>query len=151
MTLHYLDASALAKLYISEPGTELMRRLADPAAGHRFAILALTEVEFRSAVRRRERAGDFSGGVAEIALEALAADLGTAALQRRPVDDAALGLAALVVDRHPLKANDALQLAGCLILRMVSEVAPVFVCSDVRLLRAAQGEGLAVLNPAPGG
>ena len=148
MTIHYLDASALAKLYISEPGTDLMRGLADPAAGHQFAILALAEVEFRSAVRRRQRAGDFSAGMAERLLGSFAADLRSGAFQRRPVNDAVLGLAASVVDRHPLKANDALQLAGCLMLRMVSDTAPVFVCSDLRLLQAAQAEGLAILDPA---
>lgn len=149
MSIHYLDASALAKLYINEPGTDLMRSLADPAAGHQFAILALAEVEFRSAVRRRQRAGDFSAGMAERLLRSFAADLRTAAFQRRLVNDAVLGLAASVVDRHPLKANDALQLAGCLMLRMVSDTAPVFVCSDLRLLQAAQAEGLAILDPAP--
>ena len=125
-----------------------MRGLADPAAGHQFAILVLAEVEFRSAVRRRQRAGDFPAGMAETLLGSFAADLRTAAFQRRPVNDAVLGLAASVVDRHPLKANDALQLAGCLMLRMASDIAPVFVCSDLRLLQAAQAEGLAILDPA---
>ena len=67
--LHYLETSALAKLYIDEPGTELMIGLADPAAGHQFAILALAEVEFRSAVRRRERAGDLASANAVLLLE----------------------------------------------------------------------------------
>ena len=148
MALHYLDTSALAKLYIDEPGTDLMLGLVDPTAGHQLAILALAEVELRSAVRRRERSGDLAGAEANFLLESFALDLRDV-FQRRPVNDAALEMAAALIDRHPLRAYDALQLAGCLMLRMASTTAPVFVCSDLRLLQAAQAEGLVVLNPAP--
>lgn len=148
MALHYLETSALAKLYIDEPGTDLMLGLADPAAGHQLAILALAEVELRSAVRRRERSGDLAAAEANFLLESFALDLRDV-FQRRPVNDAALEMAATLIDRHPLRAYDALQLAGCLMLRMSSTAAPVFVCSDLRLLQAAQAEGLDILDPAP--
>ena len=146
MALHYLDTSALVKLYINEPGTLLMLRLADPAAGHQFAILAIAEVEFRSAVRRREREGDVESRVAEQLLSAFAGHLGTAFL-RQPLNDALLDIAGSIIDRYILRAYDALQLAGCLMLRSASPTDPVFVCSDFNLLRAAQTEGLDTLDP----
>ena len=99
-------------------------------------------------MRRRERVGDLASAEAEPLLESFALDLRDVFL-RRPVKDAVLEMAAALIDRHPLRAYDALQLAGCLMLRMTSTTAPVFVCSDLRLLQAAQAEGLAVLNPAP--
>ena len=146
LALHYLDTSALVKLYINEPGTTLMLRLADPAAGHQFAILAITEVEFRSAVRRREREGDIETDLAKQLLSAFAVHLGTAFL-RQPLNDALLDTAGSIVDRHALRAYDALQLAGCLMLGSASVTNPVFVCSDNHLLRAAQAEGLDTLDP----
>ena len=149
MALFYLDTSALVKLYINEPGTSVMLRLADPAVGHQFAILAIAEIEFRSAVRRRARGGDIEGALAERLLEAFATHA-RALYLRQPVNDALISMAAYVVDRSPIRAYDALQLAGCLMLRSAGAAAPVFVCSDSRLLDAAQAEGLRTLNPAQG-
>ena len=50
--------------------------------------------------------------------------------------------------RHPLRAYDAIQLAGCLALGSRMTERPSFVCSDHRLLRAAEGEGFTALDPA---
>lgn len=52
------------------------------------------------------------------------------------------------VDRHALRACDAMRLAGC--LRMSRDWAGdelVFVCSDGALTRAASKEGLRVFDP----
>jgi predicted nucleic acid-binding protein len=53
-----------------------------------------------------------------------------------------------LLDRHSLRAYDAVQLAGCLVLE-ASRAAErtVFVCSDAALLDAAQSEHLEILNP----
>ena len=64
MALYYLDTSALVKLYVREAGTEQLLRLASRRANHRFAVLTITQVEFRSAIRKRERAGDIDNSVA---------------------------------------------------------------------------------------
>ena len=55
--------------------------------------------------------------------------------------------AARLIDRHPLRAYDALQLAGCLVVRDGMAGPVTFVCADVRLCEAAGHEGLAALNP----
>ena len=52
-----------------------------------------------------------------------------------------------MLDRHPLKAYDAIQLAGCLAARYGVPPPVTFVCADARLCDAAQLEGLSVLNP----
>lgn len=146
MALFYLDTSALVKLYINETGTPLMLRLAEPTAGHQFAILVIAEVEFRSAVRRREREGDLESGVADQLLSSFGVHLGTVFL-RQPLNDALLDVAGSIVDHHGLRAYDSLQLAGCVMLRSASATDPVFVCADSHLLRAAQTEGLNTLDP----
>ena len=55
--------------------------------------------------------------------------------------------AARLIDRHPLKAYDALQLAGRLMARRGTPAPVTFVCADTRLCDAARVEGLTVLNP----
>jgi predicted nucleic acid-binding protein len=64
------------------------------------------------------------------------------------VTDAVLEEAAGLLDRHPLRAYDAVQLAGCKILQSSLGEPVAFVCSDHQLLRAAESEGLQVVNPA---
>ncbi len=58
MAFYYLETSALVKLYVREPGTERVLALATRSSENRLAILDLSQVELRSAIRRRERAGD---------------------------------------------------------------------------------------------
>jgi hypothetical protein len=53
-----------------------------------------------------------------------------------------------MVDRYALRAYDAMQLAGCLVLCSMTAETFTFVCSDHRLLEAAQSEQLRVLDPA---
>lgn len=149
MALFYLDTSALAKLYVDEPGTERMLRLADPAHKNRFAVLGLARVEFRSAVRRRERMGEISADLARSLPGQLQYHLESLYLLQ-PVTEAVLEEACALIDRHTLRAYDAIQLAGCLILRAGGQrEPPTFVCADRELLRAAEHEGLTVFDPDP--
>jgi len=146
--LYYLDTSAVVKLYIREPGTERILRLASRQADHRLALLALTAVEFRSAVRRRERSGDIDHDGAAQTVAKFERHLESRFLRQtlsEPVVDIALGL----IDRYPLRAYDALQLAGCLALRAVAGGDdPSFVCADQTLLDAARSEGLSIIDAA---
>ena len=142
----YLDTSALAKLYIVELGSQRMRALASPDAGNRFALCAISKVEFHSAIRRRQRAGDLTDDEADRALERFELHL-TSSFLRQEVNDEVIDLASDLTARHSLRAYDAVQLAGCLALRSVSQEPLVFVCADRALLRAAEAEGLATLNP----
>ncbi len=53
-----------------------------------------------------------------------------------------------MIDRYALRAYDALQLAGCLVLRTIAAEAFTFVCPDQRLIEAALSEQLKALDPA---
>jgi predicted nucleic acid-binding protein len=67
---------------------------------------------------------------------------------RQSLGEAIIETACGLIDRHPLRAYDAVQLAGCLILKAtIPAEQPTFVCADVQLLEAAEAEGLAILNP----
>ena len=146
MTSVYLDTSALIKLYIEEDGTEHVAGVTEGAVDGRVAILDLTPLEARSAVRRREREGDIAGADADRVLRQIEDDVSSLFLVQ-PSTSAVMEEAARLIDRHPLKAYDALQLAGCLVFRDGMPGAVTFVCADTRLCEAACQEGLAALNP----
>lgn len=139
MALYYLDTSSATKLYLQERGSAEMVGLVGHPEAHRLAILVITVVEFRSAIRRRQRTGELENSLATAALESFRLQLG-ARIEVLPANDAVFQLAEGLVDRYPLKASDAIQLAGCLMLRAVSAMAPIFTASDGQLLRAAISE-----------
>ena len=142
----YLDTSALIKLYIEEEGTERVVGVTDDFDGVRIVILDITPLEARSAVRRRQREGDISGADADRILNQIEDD-GSSLFLVQPSTSAVIEEAARLIDRHPLRAHDALQLAGCLVTRDSVPGPSTFVCADVRLCEAAGQEGLTVLNP----
>ncbi len=99
--IYFLDASALVKRYVREPGSDLVRGL----------------------VRRKRRMA--ASGVSSVEV-------------RGPV----LSLAALLCERHPLRAYDAIQLASALRLGSEGGIAITFVCADDALHAAARAEDI---------
>lgn len=146
MTSVYLDTSALLKRYVEEEGTARVIGLTEDPGGVRIVILDLALVEARSAVRRREREGDMAGADADRILKQIEEDASSSFLVQ-PATSAVMEEAARLIDRHPLRAYDALQLAGCLVVRTGAPGPLTFVCADARLCEAAGIEGLTVLNP----
>jgi uncharacterized protein len=145
--LYYLDTSALVKLYVQEPGTQRLLGLTRSSNNNRFAVLSLARVEMHSAVRRRQRDGDLDAQNAEHILARFDNHI-EARFIRQLINEALLDLAVALLDRYTLRAYDAVQLAGCIVLRTSSgHDPPIFVCSDRRLIEAAEAEGLAAMNP----
>jgi uncharacterized protein len=146
--LYYLETSALVKLYVREPGSERLLRLAARVNNHRFAVLALSRVEMHSAIRRRQREGDIDAAIADRLLSQFEQHLESRFIKQL-LNDQVIDLATSLVQRNALRAYDAVQLAGCLVLKENSASdEPSFVCSDQRLLQAAEMEGLGCLDPA---
>jgi predicted nucleic acid-binding protein len=134
--IYFLDASALAKRYLLEPGTQRVRQLFRRNA--EIAVSRLSEVEVASALVRRMRAGDISEHDAEQHLSALLHDLAACDVieLRKPV---VTGARELVRD-HGLRAYDAMQLAAA--VRAKGSGALTFLCADGDLADAAEAEGL---------
>jgi len=149
VALLYLDTSALVKLYVQEAGTERMLALAHPDTGNRLAILALTRVELRAAVRRRARLGDIDAPLANELIRTFNEHVANL-FQVQPVNEVVLDEAAGAIDRHALRAYDAVQLGGCLALRATvgERFETHFVCADDALFQAALAEGLTAIDPA---
>ena len=146
MASAYLDTSALIKLYIEEEGTAQVVGLLEDSGDLQAIILDVTLIESRSAVRRREREGDILGADADRILQRIEADASSSFLVQ-PSTSAVMEEAARLIDWYPLKTYDALQLAGCLVVRNRVSGPLTFVCADIQLCKAAGNEGLATLNP----
>lgn len=136
--IFFLDASALAKRYLAEPGTERVRQLFRRNA--EISVSRLSEVEVTSALIRRMNAGDLDEDDAAAHLAALADDFASFDVieVRRPVVTSACEL----VQAHGLRAYDALQLASA--LRAKGSGALTFLCADGELADAAHAEKLRV-------
>lgn len=148
MTIYYADSSALLKKYVNETGSVWTRQaLAAPAV---VITAQLALIEIASALNRRVR----DGTVTAHDYARLANDFRDECRDRFQIialDQTVINLSWAVLERHALRAYDAIHLASALVMdRQWVETglaAPIFLAADDRLLKAAQAEGLAVDNP----
>lgn len=136
--IFFLDASALAKRYLLESGSERVRQLFQRQAD--IAVSRVSEVEVASALIRRVMRGDLERARAEAHLEALVDDMAQCDVVelRAPVVSSAREL----VWTHRLRAYDGIQLASA--LRAKGGSALTFLCADGELATAASRERLRV-------
>jgi hypothetical protein len=146
LTCYFLESSAFAKLFILEQGSGPLILLLEKVDDPQKLVSALASLEVRSAIRRRQRAGDILPADANSALHNLDAEI--LRIVQQPVSPAVIDVAKLVLDSHPLRAMDALHLASCVVMRDTLQVSDIcFVSSDDSLLKAASVEQFPVLNP----
>lgn len=147
MSCYFLEATAFAKLFVREPGTDALIRLMETVEDNRKLISASTPLEVYAAVRRRERMGDISAVDAAGALEILR--LEAARTVQEPLNPAVLECARQLLDRTKLRWPESLQLAAALVSRdMFHGTEIIFVSSSPQLLEAAKAEGFHVIDPA---
>ncbi|WP_028049669.1 type II toxin-antitoxin system VapC family toxin [Cellulomonas sp. URHD0024] len=136
MAIVYLDTSALVKLVVDEPGSALAAALWDGA--DLVVTSRLSDAEVRAALAGGRRAGrleDHGHATAEW-------DRLWPGLHVLELGEDVTAAAATLVDRHPLRAADALHLASALQLRSPDLVVAVW---DEHLAAAARAEGLRVV------
>jgi len=137
----YFDASALAKRYVEEPESPMVRRLLGECL---VCTSRLSEVEVASALVRRARDGSLSPAERDRALSALSEDMRSFYVVELFPEIARVARGLLL--RHPLRASDAVQLASSTHVRESAEEDVFFVAFDGRLNEAAVGEGLTLLS-----
>jgi len=147
---YYADSSALVKRHISEAGSTWIEQEFDAASGNRVITTKLSVAEVLSAMNRRRREANitateyakFSGDF----LSFVETDY-----EMVELSDAVLLEAQRLLETHPLRAGDAVQLASALLanngLQSANLSALIFLASDARLVPAANSEGLQTDDP----
>ena len=124
MENYYFDTSSYLKFYIEEDGSEAVHALLIDNENHTFIISELTILETRSAIRRREREGTVSGERAARILEQVNDD-DMQHFVTLDLSSAMISEAARLIDDHPLRTLDVLQLAGYLMARQSMSAPPI--------------------------
>ncbi len=150
MTVYFFDSSALTKRYMLETGTNWVRQVVLPSAGNTILIARITPVEVTSAIARHKRDQNVSGRTAR-AMRLFLDRHAAREYQIVQITDAILQRAQDLLDTHPLRAFDAIQLASAVEVnqRIIAgnQLSLIFVSSDVRLLTAAAAESLSIHQP----
>ena len=127
-----------------------LRGILAPAAGNAVVTARITMVELHSALARRLREGSVDAQACLIAVQAFNQHCATES-RFVVLDLNVVGLARDLLDRHPLRAYDAVQLASALrvnrALQAVRLPPLLFLSADDRLNTAATHEGLATDSP----
>lgn len=137
----YLDTSALVKLYVQEPGSEMVRKLVDEAS-----VVATSKVaypEARAALARGFRDGLLEEKDYRQVVAALQNDWPSyLALE---VSDSLAWLAGELAEKHRLRGFDAIHLASALTLKIQVKDRVVAACFDDRLWEALAAVDLEVV------
>ena len=147
MSIFFLEATAFARLFVREPGTEALIRLMGNVEDNRKLISAATPLEVYAALRRRERLGHIAPEAAVAAIESLRVE--AARMVQQPLNPGVLEAARRLLDRTALRWPEALQLGAALAARdMFPSTRIAFISASAALLEAAQSEGLEAIDPA---
>jgi uncharacterized protein len=147
VSFFFLEATAFAKLFVREPGTDALIRLMESVEDNRKLISAATPLEVYAAIRRRERAGQVATEAAVIAFELLRVE--AARMVQQPLNPGVIEAARQLLERTALRWPEALQLGAALAARdMFPGTRITFVTASLALLEAARAEGLDAIDPA---
>ena len=116
MATTYVDTSALVKRYVAEVGSAWVRRLVARPVHQVLYTAALTEVEVRSALQRLVREGRVDTAQAHRLTRRLLQHC-TQRYQLLRITRPVIAEAGRLVETHPLRAYDAVQLACALLVR----------------------------------
>ena len=150
MTTYYLDTSALIKRYVTETGSEWVQNLFDSKEDRLFITSRLTMPEAFSAFARRLRENSVTVAQYNTNVD-LFRDDSSSTYNYVELTLDVINLSRHLLEKHPLRANDAVQLASAILTNrlLVSASMPQvrFLCADKNLISAATAEGLRSENP----
>jgi uncharacterized protein len=148
---YFFDSSALVKRYVTETGSAWVQAITHPQAGHQLLLARITWVEVLSALARLQREGNLAASPINKTIETFRYDWETQ-YQVVELDQVLIKMAGRLVQSHPLRAYDGVQLAAALRIRAAlvntARTTFTFVTADRRLLTIAQSEGLVTIDPS---
>jgi predicted nucleic acid-binding protein len=149
LTAFFFDSSALIKRYVTEAGSDWVRAQTS-SEENQLTIAQITPVELISAIVRRVRENSVNQQDARDIRLLIDRHI------RREYTVIAFtmqiaNVAEDLLEKYPLRAADSIQLASALEANrklLTMGMSPLtFICSDQRLLNAAQAEALPAYNP----
>ncbi len=150
MTHYFWDSSVLVKRYLVETGAQWVRSVIAPGAGNISTIAQITPAEVVSAIVRKQRASIISQRKAHVLRLFMDRHVRRDYL-RIDLTQAIVKNAENLLEKHPLRAYDAIQLASALEnsarLAAAGISRMIFVSADMRLLSVANSEGLLTDDP----
>jgi predicted nucleic acid-binding protein len=146
LSFHFIDTSSLLKLFVIEVGSAKMSQFSSGEDDKNKVISSLSPLEARSAICRLRRSKLLSPSQHSSALDSLERDIQQ--MIEQPVSPLILDTAKSIVDRHHLRALDAIQLGSAIVARELLAAQDMrFISSDLDLLDAARAEGFETWNP----
>jgi len=139
----YIDSSALVKRYTEEAGTDFVKSIL--MTDGLITTSKLTYPEILSALMRKVRAGEIERKRLDDIVDRFEKDWDHVLVLEFHND--LLPIVKTLIEKHPLKAADAIHLSSALWLKLSSKADVTFVASDSNLLKAAGAEKLEVMNP----
>lgn len=150
VNIYFVDTSALVKRYVTEIGSDWMKAVTDPESDNKIILSRITWVELISALARLQREGKVDPKDVSTTIQAFRYDWETQ-YQLVEVDKELIEAAGELVQKHPLRAYDSIQLASALkffpVFEKTTPNAFSFISADDRLLNVAKAEGLRIDNP----
>lgn len=146
----FFDASALAKRYAPEAGSDFINELflSFPLAQMQISTIGISEII--SVLVRKRNDGRLPTKLFQQALLEVGEEIiNNEAFSFSSVDDQLIFSSQKLIVQHNINATDAIILQSCLesVARLQQEDKLVLLSSDKRLLRAAQNENLIVFDP----
>jgi len=154
MSTLYFDSSALVKYYLIEPGTPWVRSIMDQQTDqgweHEISTSILSVAEVVSAFAKRRRAKEISPTLYDAVISRFLRE-GRQRCQLFSAHEVVIDLATELLQRYPLRAYDAVQLATALELNQIlrGNRLPLltFISADKALCDAAGAAGLRAEDP----
>ncbi|MBI3328299.1 MAG: type II toxin-antitoxin system VapC family toxin [Nitrospinae bacterium] len=150
MSAYYFATSALVKRYVAEVGSAWVRNVIARPSGHVIYAALIAQAEAISALQRKVRDGDLEEDRARTLFRRVTTHFAHSYVLVA-ITPQVVTQACELLQHHPLRAYDALQLACAVGVRGRIQQnglpAPIFVAADDILLAAATAEGFTVDNP----
>lgn len=149
MPVIYIETSALVKRYVQEKGTEVMDELFQLRRPVEFfALSTFAVLELKSALRRLVKGGMLSQSQYQDSISDFSNDVPSVSIWL-PVDNVLIEEASATLEKHALRAGDAMHFAAVLRTKRIAEDAAqalVVMTSDSDLVDAGKNEGITVIN-----
>jgi predicted nucleic acid-binding protein len=140
--IRFFDTSALAKRYVNEPGSLLVRTT---LRAHPVSVARITYAELAASIARAWRMAVLTEAQRDAIFARLARDF--ALLDVVEVRAAIIATIPFLVLRQSLRGYDAVQLGTALAVQASMQQPVEFWSADVALCSAAAAEGLRIMNP----